>query len=74
MKVLIFAALAVIFATGATAQTDPAKPSATEKKPAAASTAAAPKQKPVQEPAGGAAIFKENGKTCSGQDQYKVCW
>ena len=22
----------------------------------------------------GAAIYKENGKTCSGLDQYKVCW
>jgi Skp family chaperone for outer membrane proteins len=22
----------------------------------------------------GARIYKENGKTCSGEDQYKVCW
>lgn len=57
----------------ASAQTDPAKPVATETKPEAAGNAA-PKPKPVKKPVGGAAIFKENGKTCSGQDQYKVCW
>ena len=32
------------------------------------------KKSPTQHARSGARIYKENGKTCSGLDEYKVCW
>jgi septum formation inhibitor MinC len=58
-------------ASGATAATQtPAEHPVKHKKHKTAKKAATT-EKPVRS---GAAIYKENGKTCSGLDQYKVCW
>ncbi|MDX2265118.1 MAG: hypothetical protein NW215_09130 [Hyphomicrobiales bacterium] len=75
MRRLILAAAALaVLAQGAWAETAAPRPSATEppKKPKSekpASTAA-----PAKKPANGAAVYREGGKTCSGLDEYKVCW
>ncbi|WP_125461830.1 MULTISPECIES: hypothetical protein [Rhodomicrobium] len=74
---------------GATGNTNPAAGSSAEapvqkklkKKTAstqAPKTTASGPNKPAAKSGGqarsGAAIVKEGGKTCSGQDQYRVCW
>ena len=67
----------------ATTSTAPAQPStdaeAVPPKKSKAATASKPrrhKKVTSDEPArrSGAAIVKEGGKTCSGLDQYRVCW
>jgi hypothetical protein len=66
----------------ATTSTAPAQPSTdagpTAPKKSKTATAPKPRHKKVtsDEPArrSGAAIVKEGGKTCSGLDQYRVCW
>jgi hypothetical protein len=67
----------------ATTSTAPAQPSidagTTSPKKSKTATASKPrrhKKVTSHEPAprSGAAIVKEGGKTCSGLDQYRVCW
>lgn len=67
----------------ATTSTAPAQPSTNAEAPSrkkaktvTASKPRRPKKVTSSEPAGrsGAAIVKEGGKTCSGLDQYRVCW
>jgi hypothetical protein len=62
-------------ATGATS----AQPTTDAGSPASTAPAAKPrrhKKTTSRQPAArsGAAIVKEGGKTCSGLDQYRVCW
>jgi hypothetical protein len=54
--------------TAATTQESPARPAKPKKHKTVKKHTG---EKPTRS---GAAIYKENGKTCSGLDQYKVCW
>ena len=54
--------------TAATTQETPARPAKPKKPKTVKKTNG---EKPTRS---GAAVYKENGKTCSGLDQYKVCW
>ena len=54
--------------TAATTQEAPVHPAKPKKHKTVKRTTT---EKPTRS---GAAIYKENGQTCSCQDQYKVCW